>query len=136
MLYSIPQGFVPLEGWPNSLPVGRLFVRSRDATLGFCLDQILQQAKWHHGGWLGAFLDMQMLFTASTSGCAGDEFLTTVNLSVEYLAPVREGDWIEGRAHLIGFTSELISMKGSLNSSGVEVLRGHGLYKMPTHEVQ
>jgi Thioesterase superfamily len=72
----------------------------------------LGQANRDHGGWLGAFLDMQMPFTALGSDFARGKLLTTVDLSVQYLVMPKEGHWVEGRARVIRCSSEFIWMTG------------------------
>lgn len=129
---KIPDGFVPKSGaGPFADVNGPLFIRHTDNALGFEVRrEHCNPISSCHGGWLGAFLDMQMPLVAILENDIRDRFLLTVSLSLDFLAPATVGAWVEGRATVLRTTKSLVFIQGLVSSSNVLLMRGSGVYKI------
>jgi uncharacterized protein (TIGR00369 family) len=77
-----------------------------------------------HGGWIATFFDMVLPLTGRfTIPEFEHRFLLTVNLNIDYLAPVEKGDWLEGKARVLKQTKRLMFVDGVLSVKGVIVAR-------------
>ena len=129
---QIPDGFAPkLDAGPFADANGPLFIRHIDQALGFEVRrEHCNPVNSCHGGWLSAFLDMQMPLIAIRDHDIRDRFLLTVSLSLDYLSPVPIGAWVEGSATVLRCTKSLVFIQGSVSSSQVLLMRGSGVYKI------
>jgi uncharacterized protein (TIGR00369 family) len=128
---QIPEGFGPkLDAGPFADANGPLFVRHADQALGFDVRrEHCNPVNSCHGGWLSAFLDMQMPLIAIRDHDIRNCFLLTVSLSLDYLAPAPIGAWVEGSATVLRCTKSLVFIQGLVSSSQVLLMRGSGVYK-------
>lgn len=79
-----------------------------------------------HGGWIATFFDMIMPITGRFTIPEFEErFLLTVNLNIDYLAPVDMGDWLEGKARVLKKTKRLVFVDGLLTVKGEIVARAN-----------
>lgn len=60
-----------------------------------------------HGGMIASFADMVAYATRQAAGLLATS-VPTVTLSVDYLRPVRQGDWVEARTELLKHGARLI----------------------------
>ena len=129
---QIPEGFAPkLDAGPFADANGPLFIRNTDQALGFEVRrEHCNPVNSCHGGWLSAFLDMQMPLIAIRDHDLRGRFLLTVSLSLDYLAPAPIGAWIEGSATVLRCTKSLVFIQGLVSSSQVLLMRGSGVYKI------
>ena len=129
---QIPEGFGPkLDAGPFADANGPLFVRHADQALGFEVRrEHCNPVNSCHGGWLSAFLDMQMPLIAIRDHDIRNCFLLTVSLSLDYLAPAPIGAWVEGSATVLRCTKSLVFIQGLVSSSQVLLMRGSGVYKI------
>ena len=129
---QIPEGFAPkLDAGPFADANGPLFIRNTDQALGFEVRrEHCNPVNSCHGGWLSAFLDMQMPLIAIRDHDIRGRFLLTVSLSLDYLAPAPIGAWVEGSATVLRCTKSLVFIQGLVSSSQVLLMRGSGVYKI------
>lgn len=129
---QIPEGFAPkLDAGPFADANGPLFMRHADQALGFEVRrEHCNPVNSCHGGWLSAFLDMQMPLIAIRDHDIRNCFLLTVSLSLDYLAPAPIGAWVEGSATVLRCTRSLVFIQGLVSSSQVLLMRGSGVYKI------
>lgn len=129
---QIPEGFaLKLDAGPFADANGPLFIRNTDQALGFEVRrEHCNPVNSCHGGWLSAFLDMQMPLIAIRDHDIRDRFLLTVSLSLDYLAPAPIGAWVEGSATVLRCTKSLVFIQGLVSSSQVLLMRGSGVYKI------
>jgi acyl-coenzyme A thioesterase PaaI-like protein len=129
---QIPEGFGPkLDAGPFADANGPLFIRHTDQALGFEVRrEHCNPVNSCHGGWLSAFLNMQMPLIAIRDHDIRDCFLLTVSLSLDYLASAPIGAWVEGSATVLRCTKSLVFIQGSVSSSQVLLMRGSGVYKI------
>jgi acyl-coenzyme A thioesterase PaaI-like protein len=129
---QIPEGFAPkLDAGPFADANGPLFIRHADQALGFEVRrEHCNPVNSCHGGWLSAFLNMQMPLIAIRDHDIRDCFLLTVSLSLDYLASAPIGAWVEGSATVLRCTKSLVFIQGLVSSSQVLLMRGSGVYKI------
>ena len=82
-----------------------------------------------HGGWLATFMD-QMLPVGARLALPdfADSFLLTINLTLDYLAPVDAGAWLECRTTVLRQTKRMVFTQGLLSVAGTAVVRGSGIF--------
>jgi uncharacterized protein (TIGR00369 family) len=81
-----------------------------------------------HGGFLLAFADT-LLPLATQYQEAIDDYMLTVQLTGDFLAPAPLGSWLEGRATLVKATGNLFFTQGLISADGAPVLRCNGIFK-------
>jgi uncharacterized protein (TIGR00369 family) len=82
-----------------------------------------------HGGVLASFADMQA-YSAQREGNAIDKVTPTITLSLDYLAPVLLGDWLEGYATLLRATPKLLFSQVIGKVGEKPVFRSSGIFKI------
>lgn len=125
-----PDGFSPLANATESeLFNGPFWIRRapEGATLGFrCKARHLNAAGVCHGGLLAVFADMlgYGLGVGDSSGAT-----PTLALSIDFLAPVRRGDWVESRPEIARETRSMTVFQSLMRVNGETVARCNGIYK-------
>jgi uncharacterized protein (TIGR00369 family) len=82
-----------------------------------------------HGGVLASFADMQG-YIAQHEGGATNNVTPTVNMSIDYLAPVLLGDWLEGDTILLKTTRNLLFCQTVAKVDEKPVFRSSGIFKV------
>jgi uncharacterized protein (TIGR00369 family) len=130
-----PDGFTPIT-------VGGEFIQGngplwiyRDGTdvrLGFRVEsRHTNGMRICHGGMMATFCDMLLPLTArALLADLGGNFLPTINLQIDYIAPTRIGAWLEGRAQVLRTTGRMVFMQGLVTADGSLVARTSGLLKV------
>jgi uncharacterized protein (TIGR00369 family) len=80
-----------------------------------------------HGGALATFADMQ-LAALMRMGRLDAKQSPTISLSLDYLAPVRRGDWVEGEIVLVKRTGRLAFSETILTVDGSPVARSKAIF--------
>lgn len=128
---DVPAGFSPFDDpGPFIEHIGPIHLCERDGELLLGL-----RARAHHlnhhgtvqGGLLATFADFA-LGRAIGADAADGRDRATVSLTVDYLRPAREGDWIESRTEVDRVGSTLSFADVSLVVDGREILRGRGVW--------
>jgi len=127
----VPPGFVQLPitgGFAGNF--GPIYAR-READrvwFGFCVDdRHLNPRAIAHGGALATFADMQLAAMMLTDRLPRKQS-PTVSLSLDYLAPVRAGDWVEGEVLLVKRTGRLAFTEAILTVGGETVARSRAMF--------
>ncbi|MGV0819070.1 PaaI family thioesterase [Martelella sp. AMO21009] len=126
----VPKGFVLLDNGTEAERFNGPFYIAKGpagAVLGFrCKARHLNAAGTCHGGLLAVFADMlgYGIEVGTFSGAA-----PTVTLSIDFLAPVREGDWVEARPEITRDTRSLTFFQALMRVEGQPVARCNGIYK-------
>ncbi|MEQ9639893.1 MAG: PaaI family thioesterase [Alphaproteobacteria bacterium] len=83
-----------------------------------------------HGGMLFTFADQIIgrMVAAETKRISA-----TIKLNVEYLAPGKPGDWIEGRAETLRITRDLAYMRARVNAGHHTLMTGQGIWRLFGH---
>ncbi|MEQ8367219.1 MAG: PaaI family thioesterase [Roseicyclus sp.] len=128
-----PAGFAPLENATEGERFNGPFYIAREsgaARLGFRVGpRHLNAAGIVHGGVLALFADMLGfgLGVGSYSGAAN-----TITLAIDFLAPAREGDWIEATPEITRETRSLIFFRAMITVEGAPIAHCNGIYKKRT----
>ncbi len=81
-----------------------------------------------HGGMLATLADMLLLLGTNIQTKLG-QFLLTVSLDVDFLAPVKVGDWLEGRTEVLRAGKSIIFSQGRMTVRGETVARANAVLK-------
>jgi uncharacterized protein (TIGR00369 family) len=87
-----------------------------------------------HGGMLLTICDM-VLAIGSNFQAKLQQFLPTVNLVCDFLAPALLGAWIEGRVEVLRTTRNLVFSQAMLTADGAPIARANGIYKIGTGNI-
>ena len=128
---AVPQGFAEVEiAAPFVRAFGPVHVRREGERvwLGFLAQaRHLNPKGLGHGGALATFADLQ-LAALMMSGRLARVQAPTISLSLDYLAPVRPGDWVEGEVKLVKRTGRLAFAETIFAVEGAPVVRSKGLF--------
>lgn len=136
----VPEGFKPLPVGGDFIGVnGPLYVRSvaqADGSklrhLGFRVEQRHCNPMGNcHGGMLATFADMMLPMLAHRQAVElRGQFLPTVSLQIDYLAPSPLGAWVQGEAQVLRITRNLAFVQGLVTADDVPALRVSGIFKI------
>jgi len=90
-------------------------------------DKHLNPRALAHGGALATFADMQLAALMRT-GRLERRQSPTISLSLDFVAPARPGDWVEGEVVLVKRTGRLAFSETILTVEGAPVARAKGLF--------
>lgn len=127
-----PAGFTPLIGTEIGFNAhcGPYWARHGDdgPVLGFRVEaRHLNPSGVCHGGALAAFADYLAVIARHIAGVT-DVSCPTVTLSIDYLAPVRDGAWVELRGRLLRRTKTLLFAAGEMTVDGEIKTRVDGIF--------
>ncbi|HMS78030.1 MAG TPA: PaaI family thioesterase [Burkholderiaceae bacterium] len=131
-----PPGYVRLTlgDDPFVQSIGPLYGRADEArekrlVLGLRVERRhCNPAGFCHGGMLMSMADM-LLVIGSNLQAGLDRFTSTVSLSADFLAPVPQGAWLEGRLEVLRATRNLVFCQGIYRVDGAPVMRLDGIVK-------
>ena len=131
---QIPEGFIELPFNYGFIGVnGPLYAR-RDGGrlhLGFRVEERhCNPMGIAHGGMLVTFADMQLPLASRYQADLPENFLPTINLSVDFLAPARLGAWVEGETQVMRRTRNLVFSQCTVTADGEPSLRASGIFKI------
>lgn len=81
-----------------------------------------------HGGMMATLADMLLLIATNIQTKLG-QFLLTVSLDVDFVGPVKVGDWLEGRAEVVRAGRSIIFTEGRMTVAGNTVARANAVLK-------
>ena len=118
--------------------IGALYVKrggkgTRDEfVMGFRVHQhMCNPAGGLHGGMMMTVADLVGAMGGGT--LAGlRKFLPTVNMTFDFVAPAKVGDWVEGRAELVRATRSLLFTNIYLTVGEEKILRASSICKIPS----
>jgi len=139
-----PEGFLRIDfdrGRPDptfNSHVGALYAKrgekgTRDEfVLGFRVQShMCNPAGGLHGGMMMTVADL--LGTMGAGALAGiAKFLPTVNMTFDFVAPAKIGDWVEGRPELVRATRSLLFTNIYLTVGEQKILRASAIAKIPS----
>jgi acyl-coenzyme A thioesterase PaaI-like protein len=130
-----PEGFTPLppsKGNAFLAAVVTLWGRfdGRTAVLGFRVEERHSNPLGTcNGGMLLTFADNYLPTIIRLQEGSEDGFTPTVSMTADFLAPARQGQWIEGRGRLLRRTGRLLFTEGLVSAEGEPVLRVSAIFK-------
>jgi len=133
MTETIPDGFTPVTNAGNfSSMIGPTYQRrEEDGSLTFGLlveEKHLNSRGVVHGGMLMSFMDQ--LLGRTVHNQIGVRPTATVQLDNQFLAGVREGDWVVGRGTVERATRSIVFITGRLSVNNEPVLISSGVWKI------
>lgn len=129
-----PPGYHPFE--PERFfynAVGPMFARYSRGRINFgfrVMEKHVNAAGIAHGGMLFTIMDIQMGLGANLDGGI-EGFVVTVNLTTDFLAPARIGQWVEADSQIVKQTRSLVFSEGRLHADGEVILRANAVLKAP-----
>ena len=137
---AVPDGFKVLAVGGDFVALnGPLYIRSvaqpdgsKQRHLGFRVEQRHANPMGNcHGGMLATFADMMLPMLAHRqSPELRNQFLPTVSLQIDYLAPSPLGAWVQGEAQVLSITRNLAFVQGLVTADDVPALRVSGIFKI------
>lgn len=82
-----------------------------------------------HGGWMASLMDISLPSCALYKLNSRPSRVVTVNLSLDFMAVGRPGDWIEVHVDLLKETASLLFVQGMMSTNGTPLLRGSCVLK-------
>jgi len=133
MTETIPDGFTPVTNAGNfSSMIGPTYQRrEEDGSLTFGLlveEKHLNSRGVVHGGMLMSFMDQ--LLGRTVHNQIGVRPTATVQLDNQFLAGVRDGDWVVGRGTVERATRSIVFITGRLSVNNEPVLISSGVWKI------
>lgn len=118
--------------------IGNLYVKrgekgTRDEfVMGFRVHQhMCNPAGGLHGGMMMTVADLVGAMGGGT--LAGlRKFLPTVNMTFDFVAPAKVGDWVEGRCEIVRVTRSLLFSHIYLTVGAEKILRASSICKIPS----
>jgi len=130
---AIPEGFrvLDLPRNPFMQANGPLYGKldGDDFVMGFlCQEKHCNPMMVCHGGMVATLADMLLLIATNVQAKLG-QFLLTVSLDVDFVGPVKVGDWLEGRAQVVRAGRSIIFTEGRMTVAGNTVARANAVLK-------
>src|ERR1700760_2479942 len=134
MSNDIPEGFAPFKLAMGFVNVNGPLYGRWDGThllMGFRVEERhCNPGMVAHGGMMATFADMLLPFASRFQSKTDMGFLPTVNLTCDFLAPVKLGAWVEGRADVVRMTRNLLFAQGVATADGEPCLRANGIFRI------
>lgn len=131
--HAIPAGFVVVEiGGAFAGHNGPLYGRwhADRLQLGFRVAALhVNPGGQCHGGMLGTFADILISTAAQYQTEIPRQFLPTISLQMDFMAPAALGSWVEGEAEILKVTQRLVFSHGLIRADGQTVLRASGVFR-------
>lgn len=132
-----PAGYRALDAHGGFLGTnGPIYWRKDDADGGLRFGTRIERRHCNpmgkcHGGWIATLFDIILPCTARVvlPQCH-DRYFLTVNLAIDYLGPVRLGDWLEGKPRVLKSTRRMVFADGLLCVNGEAVARGNAVLRI------
>ena len=87
-----------------------------------------------HGGMMMTVADLIGGMGATSLAGIRGKFVPTVNMTFDFVAPARAGDWVEGRLELVRATRSLLFSHIYLTVGDTKILRASCIVKVPSGE--
>jgi len=130
---GVPEGFVGFSALGGYTDVNGPFFAKREGrklVFGFRVEERhVNMVGQCHGGMLMLFADILLPLSARFQEDLDDAFLPTVNLTSDFVASARIGEWVEGRTEVIRVTRNLVFTQGIVSADGRAVVRVNGIFK-------
>ena len=128
---TLPPGFVRLQrGGPFMAGLGPLYCRRRDGAIVIALRIDARHTNMRgiaHGGMLATLAD-GALGIALTLACEDKVSFVTVNLSTDFVAAARPGDWVEAHVDIQRIGKRMAFANCYLQVGEERILRASGVF--------
>jgi uncharacterized protein (TIGR00369 family) len=130
---GVPEGFVVVQiGGGFGFHAGPLYARWNDGRfqLGFRVSEHhVNPGNACHGGMLATVADILISSAAQYQTNIPRQFLPTINLQLDFMAPAPLGSWVQGQADILTVTEKLVFSQGLLEADGALVARASGVFR-------
>ena len=134
---DVPAGFMPLDlGTGYGALFGSMYRRAGESEfiLGFYAERHhMNNFESCHGGAIAFVADMQLAAVKSLTG-NGEGHYPTKQLTVDYIAPIKLGDWTEMKVELVRMTRKSIYTHGVISVDDKSVVRTTAIYHVPHNQ--
>jgi len=135
---NVPPGFERLhfKGPAFNVLIGPIYINRQndDVRLGFRVQaEHCNPAKMLHGGMMMTMADMTAGFVTGLKGGI-DKFMPTINMTFDFVAPGKEGDWIDCTAEIVKITRSMAFATVALHAGDNQLLRASCIMKIPSGE--
>jgi len=126
---EVPEGFRLVNFGPGfSLALGPIFLRQEDRRLAFrVLPSHCNPVDGCHGGVIATFADMQIV-AVFPGAEVGEPHRPTISLTVDYIAPIALGAWVEAEVTLLKRTRTLVFCSALITVNGNVAARTNAIY--------
>lgn len=132
-----PEGFEPLPmGTGFNLYVGPIYGRMTDGRLRLGMrigHRHINPHQTTHGGIIASFADMQVYVSQQQDPALRRALMPTISMSLDYIAPVVLGDWLEGDTQLLRATRSTLFQQTLATVEGRPVFRSSCVYRISGH---
>ncbi|MFT3792221.1 MAG: PaaI family thioesterase [Rudaea sp.] len=127
---NVPEGFEPFDqGTGFGAGFGPVYVDQANCRLGFFVTALhLNPFGACHGGAMATFADMQVVAIKGRNR-GGRVHSPTISLSIDYLAPVLAGNWVQAEVMLAKTTSTMLFTQALISADGSLVARSSAIYR-------
>lgn len=133
MTAGAPPGFQPIQiGGSFGPHVAQMFARWHEGhfQMGFRVaEQHVNPGKACHGGMLATFADILISSAAQYQTDIPRQFLPTINLQIDFIAPAPLGCWVQGQAEILKVTPQLVFSSGLIEADGTLAARASGVFR-------
>ena len=133
---AIPEGFEPVQRiQPHSFGglVGPFYAKREDGELSLGLrleERHLNSRGTCHGGLIATLADIALGYACAAAAPEGSRNFVTIDLSVEYLAAARAGDWLHSEVKVLNAGTRTASATGFLCVGDTQVARISANFRM------
>jgi uncharacterized protein (TIGR00369 family) len=128
-----PEGFVAAPiGGVFATHSGKLFARWHEGALQLGFRVAVHQVNPGnacHGGMLSTFADILLSTAAQYQADIPRQFLPTISLQMDFLAPAPLHSWVHGQAQILKVTKNLLFSQALVHADGVVALRASGVFR-------
>jgi uncharacterized protein (TIGR00369 family) len=128
---TVPPGFERLKrGGPFMASLGFLYCRRNAGEIVIAMRITERHTNMRgivHGGMLASLAD-SALGLGLTMSCEGRNSFVTVNLSTDFIAAARPGDWVEAHVHTGRIGARVAFADCELMVEGKRILRASGVF--------
>jgi uncharacterized protein (TIGR00369 family) len=127
-----PEGFQPVQiGGHFATHTAQLHARWLDnhLQLGFRVEaHHVNPGNACHGGMLATFADILISSAAQYQTDIPRQFLPTIHLQMDFMAPAPLGSWVQGQAEVLKVTRKMLFSHGLIEADGVAAVRASGVF--------
>ena len=132
---DLPEGFTRVDVRSAFIIAnGPLWMRTSDRRLqlGFRVEpRHANIAGTCHGGMVATFCDMLFTLTARAhSDELRDNFMSTINLHIDFIGAATLGAWVQGEAQILRVTGRMIFVHGLLRVNDAAIVQASAILKV------
>ena len=138
---AAPDGFMPISVASEYIAaIGPLWMNKNGGRLQFGFHVETRHTnvmRMCHGGMIATFCDMLLTLTARAHSHEMEHnFMSTINLQIDYIAPAALGAWIGGEGQVLRPAGRILFMQGLITADDTLIARTSGILKVgkPLHD--